>query len=137
MVLFFNKNTAFSLLELIIVFAIVITISGIIFPVKNVLEIFNKNHVLQSVLFDINEARLHARVAANSVRIVFSDKKYSILIGEKMLKEKYLKLSLKKDITLSFNSRGMVVVPKTIGFVDRNNKERKIIVSKLGRVRVE
>ena len=133
------KKKAFSLIELIMVLAIISMILSISFLKSGAYFKMRGKKEAQNLLADINYCRHKSLSSGFDYRIEFIENNYKIKkYGGDFIKDvdlKYLKAASTYDIR--FKPTGPVVNAKTIKFIS-DNREYRIYISPIGgRVRID
>lgn len=134
----FHDKKAFTLLEILIVISILTTFLGaVIFPSRNLYRSYRNGSFVQSIIFELHNARFHARLSGEPAVASFKNSIFTVSIGEKRIVEKRLYLAVQKDKSFTFLPSGLPLSPGTVLFLEANDKPGKIILSKQGRIRYE
>lgn len=137
-----RKPQAFTLLEMVMVIVIMAIILAVTIPTTfQFSRLINLDAAARSVVSDLNSARQLARSSSRHIQVSFSGNTISFKDGTKQIKTGALPAGIKFTYpkTLGFAASGFPS-PGESGTVIIGNMrqgQRKVIVSSLGRIRVE
>ncbi|HAR62960.1 MAG: hypothetical protein DKM50_03975 [Candidatus Margulisiibacteriota bacterium] len=135
----YKATKGFSTIELLVVFSILLLISIVsTSSIRLILNSTKKNVCFQNILFDLQNARQHARLAGLPVEIIFGGSEYSVQFNNhSLLLNKKIPFNAIQDSIIKFDPHGNIYMPGTITFTDKGKSIKKLIISKQGRIRYE
>lgn len=134
------RKKAFTLIELIVVLAIMTGISALTLVRSGIYGKIMEKKEAETLLADINYCRQKSLASGNVYKIEAERDMYEIKNGtsnfdfEKKVKLKYLSASYK--YVLKFTSTGVVINAKKIIFLSSENRYEYIISPIAGRIRI-
>lgn len=153
-----NKSRGFTLLELLVVLAIIAVVSAIVAP--NIISWRNSAKIRGAVdhlMGDLEMAKISAVKENNNVAVLFNTTGYKVFVDkanpwvrdadEPLLRVRKLPAGVTFDLghpdwgftnnRTRFNSRGRAGIAGTAVIVNSKGQQRDVIVSTLGRIRVQ
>ena len=131
-----NKNSGYSLLQLIVVLSIIAVIAGYFsFRFSGILDEIKLQSAVKMIQSDLMAIKTKAQTEHNDQEIIFLTSQYSFNGRKKTLPSSVLIINPQ---TIKFGSSGMPV-PGYFGTLKLNchNKTASIVISPQGRIRIE
>ena len=153
-----KKSRGFSIIELLVVLAVIAVVSVIVTP--NFISWRNNaklRNAVDNLMGDLEMAKLSAVKENNFVAVLFNPTNYKVFVDkanfwvqdtdERLLRVRKLPAGVTFDFghpnwgftsnRTRFNSRGRANIAGTAVIVNLDDQQRNVIVSTLGRIRVE
>ena len=153
-----EKSRGFSIIELLVVIAVIVVVSVIVTP--NFISWRNNakmRDAVDNLMGDLEMAKLSAVKENNFVAVLFDPTGYRVFVDranfwvqdadERLLRVRKLPAGVTFDLghpdwgftsnRTRFNSRGRASIAGTAVIVNLEGQQRDVIVSTLGRIRVE
>ena len=153
-----KKTGGFSITELMMVLAVIAVVTAIVTP--NILSWRNNAKMrgaVDNLMGDLQMAKMNAVKENNNVAVLFNPTGYRVFVDkdnpwvqdadERLLRVRKLPAGVKFDMghenwgftnnRTRFNSRGRANIAGTAVIVNLEGRQRDVIVSTLGRIRVE
>ena len=153
-----KKSRGFSILELLVVLAVIAVVSAIVTP--NFISWRNNAKMrgaVDNLMGDLEMAKIRAVKENNFVAVMFNPTGYRVFVDkanfwvqdtdERLVRVRQLPAGVTFDLghpdwsftsnRTRFNSRGRANIAGTAVIVNREGHQRDVIVSTLGRIRVE
>ena len=153
-----KKTGGFSITELMMVLAVIAVVTAIVTP--NILSWRNNaklRDAVDNLMGDLQMAKISAVKENNNVAVLFNPTSYTVFVDkdnpwlrdpdERLLRARKLPAGVKFDLghpdwgftnnRTRFNSRGRANIAGTAVVVNVEGRQRDVIVSTLGRIRVQ
>ena len=153
-----KKTGGFTIIELMTVLAIIAVVTAIVTP--NILVWRNNakmRDAVDNLMGDLQMAKISAVKENNNVAVLFNPTSYRVFVDkdnpcvqdadERLLRVRTLPAGVKFDLShpdwtftnnrTRFNSRGRANIAGTAVIVNLEGRQRDVILSTLGRIRVE
>jgi type IV fimbrial biogenesis protein FimT len=153
-----KKSRGFSILELLVVLAVIAVVSAIVTP--NFISWRNNAKMrgaVDNLMGDLEMAKIRAVKENNFVAVMFNPTGYRVFVDkanfwvqdtdERLVRVRQLPAGVTFDLgnpnwgftnnRTRFNSRGRANIAGTAVIVNREGRQRDVIVSTLGRIRVQ